>query len=143
MCCSDSDQGMRCLAVWCPLRGTGEDVSPPDRCVACWTSRPGAVHLQLGRLEHEGDDQRHQQGSGHTVKGVGRRSRSWGPKRCFTIGLIVYGIGALMSAVIGLTGEQPGDNTSRGANSAGSDIAALEGVPFVRRQSAPDPGVLV
>ena len=124
---------MKCLAVWCPLRGTGEESA--HRIVAS-VLVPLALaqficSLAGSNMKHEGDDQRHPQGSGHTVQGFRRRSRSsclsmaalmilagkltdrWGRKRCFTIGLIVYGIGALMSAVIGLTDEQPGDNIER------------------------------
>lgn len=44
---------------------------------------------------------------------AGKPTDRWGRKRCFTIVLIVYGIGALVSAVIGLTDEQPGDNIER------------------------------
>jgi hypothetical protein len=73
--------------------------------------------VQLRRLEHERDDQRHQHGLDTTVQGVqtaitifplvmaalmipgGKLTDRWGRKRCFTLGLIVYWIGALLSAV--------------------------------------------
>ena len=83
---------------------------------AAAAARARAVHLQLRRLEHERDDQRHQQGPGHhgpgrpgrdhaLPAGHGRADdprrqadRPYGRKRCFTVGLVVYGVGALISA---------------------------------------------
>ena len=80
-------------------------------------ARPRPVHLQLRRLEHERDDQRHQRGPGH--HGAGRADRDHAlpaghggaddprrqadrplrPQAVLHVGLVVYGVGALLSAV--------------------------------------------
>ena len=75
------------------------------------------VHLQLRGLEHERDDQRHQSRSAHGCEGgtdhdhavpgdhggpddpMQQADRPLGPQALFTVGLMLYGIGTVLSAI--------------------------------------------
>ena len=92
---------------------------PPSRAQIPGPARARPVHLQLRGLEHERDDQRHHartwtrrsQGVQATITlfllimailmiPCSKLTDRWGRKRCFTVGLVLYGIGALLSAVV-------------------------------------------
>ena len=140
------------------------DSTNASRVQGAGSCSPGAgpVHLQLRRLQHERHDQRHQRRT-WTPPSRAYRSRSrifllvmaalmipggkltdrYGRKRCFTAGLVLYGIGALLSAVVARPGRaHPRQLDPRGRRHGAADPARLH--PHhaaVHRRHLAGPGV--
>ena len=109
------------------------------------SARACPVHLQLRGLEHERDDQRHHARTWtRPCTGVqaaitlfllimailmipcSKLTDRWGRKRCFTVGLVLYGIGALLSAVVaGARGADPRQLGAGGRRHRAADPARL------------------